>query len=283
MSDDIYSKYNINIDKLQRDYIKNPLKRNDEIDIDDLKYLWINLNLSKRDLCIFFKRSEGYFTKIFQKYNIKKSQNKILEIRKKTNLNIFGTENPFQNEIIKYKIKNKNIKTYGVEYISQTKYFKDKYKKTCMEKYGVDNYAKTKECKIKEYNTALKNKTIGKSKEEDEIYKLLCLKYNLIKRNYVCELYPFRCDFYIPKIDTYIEYQGFWTHGKEPYIGTFEQKNIIKLWKSKNTPQYKKAISDWTIKDVLKRETAKKNHLKYLEFFNKKDFMDWYNGINNNM
>ena len=78
-------------------------------------------------------------------------------------------------------------------------------------------------------------------------------------------------------MDLYIEYQGFWTHGKEPYIGSDEQKEIIKLWASKNTDQYKRAIKTWTIKDPLKRETAKKNNLNWIEFFNIKQFMKWYN------
>lgn len=31
--------------------------------------------------------------------------------------------------------------------------------------------------------------------------------------------------------------------------------------------QYEKAINIWTVKDVLKRQTAKQNNLNYLEIF----------------
>ena len=75
---------------------------------------------------------------------------------------------------------------------------------------------------------------------------------------------------------------------KEPYIGTDEQKEIIKLWEKKSQEinfkgelkeNYNNAIYTWTIRDTLKRETAKKNNLNWIEFFNMKQFMDWYNKI----
>ena len=60
-----------------------------------------------------------------------------------------------------------------------------------------------------------KNKTFGKSKSEDQIYQLLLQKFNKVERQYKSEQYPFACDFYIPSIDLYIEYQGFYTHGPQ--------------------------------------------------------------------
>ena len=75
---------------------------------------------------------------------------------------------------------------------------------------------------------------------------------------------------------------------KEPYIGTDEQKEIIKLWEEKSKEinykgelkeSYNKAIFIWSINDVNKRETAKKNNLNWIEFFNMYEFMNWYNQI----
>ena len=66
-------------------------------------------------------------------------------------------------------------------------------------------------------------------------------------------------------------------HGKEPYIGSDEQKEIIKLWESKNTEQNLRAIKIWSFDDVLKRETAKENKLNFLEFFDINDFIKWFN------
>ena len=83
-------------------------------------------------------------------------------------------------------------------------------------------------------------------------------------------------------IYTYIEYNGFWMHGGEKYIGTNEQNNVLKLWESKNTEQYKRAIETWTKSDVVKRQTAKYNKLNYLEFFSMNKFNEWFENIRKN-
>jgi len=41
----------------------------------------------------------------------------------------------------------------------------------------------------------------------------------------------------------------------------------VEYWKSKNTPYYNNAITNWTISDVDKRNVAKENNLNYLEIF----------------
>ena len=128
----------------------------------------------------------------------------------------------------------------------------------------------------KSQESAKNNGTYGKSNQENIIYNLLSSKYNIVKRQYKSDLYPFACDFYIPELDLYIEYNGYWTHGFEPYVGRQEQIEKVKSWESKNTPQYKKAIIDWTERDVLKRTTAKQNNLNYLEFFNMDEFNMWF-------
>ena len=38
-------------------------------------------------------------------------------------------------------------------------------------------------------------------------------------------------------------------------------------WKSKKSKYYNKAINDWTVRDVIKRQIAKENGLNYLEIF----------------
>ena len=37
------------------------------------------------------------------------------------------------------------------------------------------------------------------------------------------------------------------------------------------------AIYVWSNLDTRKREIAKENNLNYLEFFNKEEFMNWFN------
>ena len=152
-------------------------------------------------------------------------------------------------------------------------------KQTCLKKYGVTNPSLSKEIQNKKYETMETNNSFNTSKPEEEIYKLLVEKYGEVKRQYKSELYPFRCDFYIPSIDIYIEYQGTWSHGKEPYVKSLEQQEKVKLWESKNTKYYKNAIKTWTIIDPLKRNTAKINNLKWIEFFNMNEFMKWFQDI----
>ena len=76
-----------------------------------------------------------------------------------------------------------------------------------------------------------------------------------------------------------------WTHGPHPFDkNNIEDIKLVNKWKasadennfkgrSKNF--YNLAIHNWTVLDVKKREVAKQNNLKYLEFFNMKDFTDW--------
>ena len=170
---------------------------------------------------------------------------------------------------------NTNVKKYGVEYFSQSQTYKDLYQN--------DEFIIQKQ--QKDYETK-KNKSFNITIPEHKIYQYLIQKYNDVKRQYKSELYPFNCDFYIPTIDTYIEYQGHWTHGKEPYIGTEEQDKILHQLQSKaslmiskgnKNSQYLRAIKVWSKSDPLKREIAKKNNLNWIEFFNMNQFLDWFN------
>ena len=131
---------------------------------------------------------------------------------------------------------------------------------------------------IKEHNTKKKNKTFNTSRDETYVENTLRGRFPNTRCQYKSSLYPFNCDFYIPEKDLYIEYQGHWTHGKHPFNKN-DLKDITKLesWKSKNNQFYKNAIKVWTIRDPLKRKTAKENNLNWLEFFTMKDFEDWFN------
>ena len=80
--------------------------------------------------------------------------------------------------------------------------------------------------------------------------------------------YPFACDFYFPSNDLYLEIQGHWTHGKHPFNPeNGEDQSIVESWKNKNTKYYNSAIDVWTVRDIKKREYAKKNNLNFHELF----------------
>ena len=421
MSNDIYSyiKENFGIEvtdyQFKRDYIKEPLRKcilhrgNPTYEFpyeEDFTYLYIIINLSKKDLEKIFKVSSLIITKIINQYNIKKDKQLSLLIRDKTNLKKYGVthpsvleevkkkqeqtnlekygtkstiqnievkkkqeqtnlekygfKNPFQNKNIQKLAKQARKEKYGVEYYSQLPEWKDKIRQTKLERYGDENYTnveKAKQTNIERYGvesifqistfrekalktmenrygalyslsspilkekfeqtclkkygaksflesnnfqlnkekyikkafeTKKRKNSFKKSIQEDEIYNLLIQKYPNTIRQHKSEKYPFQCDFYIPELDLYIEYQGYWKHGKEPYIGTDEQKEKVKLWEEKSKEinfkgelkeSYNKAINTWTISDPLKRKTAKDNGLNWIEFFTIEEFMNWYNQI----
>ena len=225
---------------------------------------------------------------------------------KETNLKNFGVEYPMKSITIRNKSKETNLKNLGVEYPAQSKICLKRRDTTNIKKYGytcpllnekvklksyqtmIQKYdyiypiqnEKLKEIILnKSYNTKLKNKSFNKSKDEEEIFNLLKEKYPNTLRQYKSELYPWNCDFYIPEIDTYIEYQGHWTHGKGlchcPYdYNNKEHIQLVKLWEEK---KFIKPLYVWTILDPLKRKTAKENNLNWLEFFTVDDFIKWFN------
>ena len=131
----------------------------------------------------------------------------------------------------------------------------------------------------KEYITKKKNNSFNKSKPEDRLAEYIWKYFPDMIRQYKSPQYPTSCDFYIPCIDTYIEYQGNWTHGEHPYGENINDDNILKKWIEKGTEFYKNAIHVWTVSDVKKRKIAKENNLKFYELWNEKDAMKFIDKI----
>jgi len=122
--------------------------------------------------------------------------------------------------------------------------------------------------------------TNSSSKPENYLNEKLIEKFgrNNVLRNIDSDpRYPFMCDFYIPKLDLFIEFNGWWMHSNEWYDGRSNiSKEKVELWKSKNSRQYVRAIKTYTKEDVLKRKTAKKNNLNYVVLWNEQDIEDWF-------
>ena len=136
----------------------------------------------------------------------------------------------------------------------------------------------------------LLNKSFNISKPQAIVLKKLKDKFNIVKSEYMSDLYPFKCDFYIYDIDLYIECHFHWMHGNEPYNANNEKhKRILNFWNLKlqeainkgiKHSQYKHAIDIWTVSDPLKLETFKKNKLNYKIFYTINDFYKWFDDIN---
>lgn len=220
---------------------------------------------------------------------------------KKTHIENYGTEHPMKNkeyrdkqsEIMKsicnskeykshiqervQKRENTCIKKYGVKNVSALPDIREKAKQTTLERYGDVYYGKTnhykqhqKEYTKRGFESRKKNKTYSTSKIENKLSDYFTQESILFKSQYYSDKYPYHCDFYLQDYDLYIEIQGTWTHGFHPFdVNNIDDINTLKLWneKAKTSNFYKGAISVWTIYDVKKRETAKKNNLNYLEIF----------------
>lgn len=271
----IYKKYNIEISKLTRDYLIYPLQytkngRGSEIPSkEDLEYLYIEKNMTREDILKYFGISRDVFDGFMHRYGLRKPIEKLEENSKRMLIEKIGYDNPGKSPEVHKKMIRTNLKRHGYTYP-----FADKNKK---ERYKNKEYCEKVIKKI--FESKKRNKTLTSSSEEDRIYKLLLLKFSKVLRQYRCELYPFACDFYIPEKDLFIEYQGTWLHGKEPYIGSKEQLEKINYWKEKGTALYLKAINTWTERDVLKRKIAKENKLNWIEFFSINEFCDWIDKI----
>lgn len=236
---------------------------------------------------------------------------KIKNKSKETNLEKYGSEYYFSGDEGKQKIKDVLIEKYGVDNSYKIDIIAEKREKVLVEKYGKSKPLGNKEVqnKIKQINlekygtispmsatrdtikvdmdvlpkekwqtTRVSNGTWNSSSEEEIIYNELVKIFKDVKRQYKSELYPFRCDFYIPAIDTYIEYNGFFTHGGHPFNKDNQddvERAKMLLEKGKEHQLYNTAHEVWTQSDPHKVETARKNKIKLLVFYNMKEVENW--------
>ncbi len=201
-----------------------------------------------------------------KRFNIKKDKKEIQKHKEETCINKYGVRNPRQNYDIINKARETCINKYGVISFSKTKEFKKMIGDCSLEQ------------KRKEYETKKKNNSFNSSKPEEELYVILCNKYDDVIRNKIIDKY--NCDFYIPSINLYIEFNGHWSHGNCIFNkNNINHREIIKKWESKNNKYYKNALYVWTKKDPKKREYFISNSLKLLEIWEFNNEEDVYNQI----
>ena len=215
------------------------------------------------------------------------SNNDISKLKRhQTNTNKYGVEENLSSSEIKEKIKETFKRKYNCDSIgqlAQSNKFKEIRKETLLLKYSVDNPLKIPSIREKLFHSNIQKGRC--SKKENELYNILLAHFNkndIIRQYKDVIRYPYFCDFYIKSIDTYIEYQGTWLHGKHPYnekdINDF---NLVKFWKSKDSNYYNQGIKCWTIRDREKRTKAIQSNIRYVEIFSIEN-VD-FNEIKNNL
>lgn len=232
-----------------------------------------------------------------------------IEKTHKACLEKYGVDSVFKVQKFRNQSLDTCIKKYAsdeddinsIVNIGQLKYVKDKIKNTCLEKYGVENPMQTQyyknlissilssnEIQEKIYNTKLLNNSFNISYQEDVCFDLLKEKYSDCIRQYKSDLYPYNCDFYIPSLDLYIEYNGSHYHHYHPFdINDDNDLNELNRLKEKaensnahkngKKSQYDNIIYTWTILDSKKRNIAQQNNLNYIEFWNINEVKEWIN------
>ena len=154
---------------------------------------------------------------------------------------------------------------------------------TCLRLYGVRAYVQTDECKVKSYVTREKNGTFGLSQTEVDMVSRLCGIFGEddVEPQYCRdERYPYHVDVYIKSRDMFIELNAYWTHGNH-WFNVDDALDVVtaNVWLDRMTErsQYVGALVTWMYSDVEKRETARKNNLNYVVFWDNdlKDFETW--------
>ena len=251
--------------------------------------------------CIHKRKGNGPKEKCIQKYGVENQfqRKEIKDKIRQTCLNKWGHNSHMQSTSWQNNYKQHLLNKYGVENQFQRKEIKDKIRQTCLNKYGVEHYnqsnifkqqmsiiASSKEFQEKRNNTLKQNNTWKSSKDEEYCYNELCKYFKHVERQYSSILYPFNCDFYIPEIDTYIEYQGSDLHNGRKYVGDTndlievnilkEKSKKLKLKNNTNKKtRYDLRIYTWTDLDVRKRNIAKDNNLNFVELWNLKELNQW--------
>lgn len=251
-------------------------------------------------------------------------------LRKITNLRKGGSTCSLQRSDVKNKVKESFQKKWGVDNAGQSKDIREKWqetnkaktgyafqfenpsiqkkaKATVLERYGaasvmcansslrgfINERLNSEETIRKRRDTMKENGTTGcKSSVEDDLYILLLEYFPEVERQYGDERYNFKCDFYIPINDLFIEYQGYFCHGPKAFSSKdVECSNLVDKWKHRSSNKYKggehkrfysNAIKTYTGLDVRKRETADREGLNWKEFFCKQDMVDWLETLKDN-
>lgn len=309
-----------------RNYIKNPLRKGEYPEKEDIYHFYIEQNLTLPQVARLLGISVHKIKQVVKRNQWNKTQEQIdksrsqlwdmmsdeekqnrktqikagftPEIRKRISQAVSeqqANETPEQKELRIRAFKetwsnrtqeqidsrlNKIRKAHAKRTPEQKKQIIEKFRKTFSQVWATKTDKEKQTYINKMQQTKKERGTFNTSKHENEAFELIIQKYPNTIRQYKSELYPFACDFYIPELELYIEYQESWTHGGKPFISTDgDCKKQLNYWKkkAKTSKFYQVAIQVWTERDVIKRTIAQQNGLNYIEIFNKQQLKEWLN------
>ena len=215
------------------------------------------------------------------------------EKSKKTCLEKYGSEYYIGSKDRLEKTIEFSKQNYNVDWFTKSEEIKNKAKETMLRRYGVEysmQIPKNKEymsylmssyeMQERRYNTMKRNHTFNSSSTEEELFLYIKSRFPKVVRQYKDKnRYPYFCDFYIPELDYFIELQGYYTHGKHPFDpNSNEDLQLIEYYKKKYGEDCQ-PITIWSIKDVEKRECAKRNNLNFKEVWSLEDGKNFVNDL----
>ena len=215
------------------------------------------------------------------------------EKSKKTCLEKYGSEYYIGSKDCLEKTIEFSKQNYNVDWFTKSEEIKNKAKETMLRRYGVEysmQIPKNKEymsylmssyeMQERRYNTMKRNHTFNSSSTEEEFFLYIKSRFPKVVRQYKDKnRYPYFCDFYIPELDYFIELQGYYTHGKHPFDpNSNEDLQLIEYYKKKYGEDCQ-PITIWSIKDVEKRDCAKRNNLNFKEVWSLEDGKNFVNDL----
>lgn len=114
----------------------------------------------------------------------KEIKNYTQEQVKKSNLEKYGYEYPFQSDEIQSKLKQTCLEKYGYENLFYSKNFQDKIKQDNLERYGVTNLGNSTSTRIKIYQKYLSNNNVNTDSQDLGCLKTITDFIKTIKRTH---------------------------------------------------------------------------------------------------
>jgi len=142
---------------------------------------------------------------------------------KETVLKKFGVDSVLKSEEVREKIKNSCLENNGCEFPLQSEEIQTKFKSTMLQKYGVEHALQSDEIKSKmNFRDAWKKKhqsdkkngifSARSSKIEEKFFNSLKSLYKVVERQVIMND-RWSIDFYVKDIDAFIQFDGVYWHG----------------------------------------------------------------------
>lgn len=162
----------------------------------------------------------------------------------------------------------------------------EKAVQTFRKKYGVDNPMAVDEIRQRHLDAVRSDEVNDKricTKRENNSFNTSLIEYYLgellreifgkddVFSNYVSDVYPYKCDYFIKSRNLYIELNAHWSHGGHWYDESVDGDTIVD-WHQRSA-FYQNAACTFSERDVEKRRVAKENNLNYVVFW-KNDLSD---------